>query len=144
MRLWSIHPKYLDRMGLVALWRESLLAKNVLEGRTVGYKNHPQLNRFKECDNPILAINKYMEAILTEANERGYSFDYSKITFTGTKMDVSIDVTDGQIKFERNHLLYKLRTRDRVKYLMVGRNKDLDPHPIFNVVPGEIEPWEII
>jgi len=30
MRLWSIHPKYLDRQGLLAVWRESLLAQSVL------------------------------------------------------------------------------------------------------------------
>ncbi|WP_368086417.1 pyrimidine dimer DNA glycosylase/endonuclease V [Nitrosomonas sp. Nm34] len=26
MRLWSIHPKYLDAKGLLALWREGLQA----------------------------------------------------------------------------------------------------------------------
>jgi len=30
MRLWTIHPKYLDRQGLLALWREALLAQKVL------------------------------------------------------------------------------------------------------------------
>ena len=48
MRLWSVHPKYLDSKGLVALWREALLAKQVLEGGTKGYRNHPQLDRFKK------------------------------------------------------------------------------------------------
>ena len=43
MRLWSIHPRYLDSMGLVALWREALLAQAVLRGETKGYKFHPQL-----------------------------------------------------------------------------------------------------
>jgi hypothetical protein len=33
MRIWSLHPKYLDSKGLVALWRESLLAKNVLRDK---------------------------------------------------------------------------------------------------------------
>ncbi|HEU5178767.1 MAG TPA: pyrimidine dimer DNA glycosylase/endonuclease V, partial [Burkholderiales bacterium] len=32
MRLWSLHPKYLDARGLVALWREALLAQAVLRG----------------------------------------------------------------------------------------------------------------
>ena len=41
MKLWSIHPKYLDAKGLVALWREALLAQKVLDGKTEGYKNHP-------------------------------------------------------------------------------------------------------
>jgi len=30
MRLWSLHPRYLDAKGLVALWREGLLAQKVL------------------------------------------------------------------------------------------------------------------
>ena len=38
MRLWSIHPKYLGTKGLVALWREALLAQKVLQGNTKGYK----------------------------------------------------------------------------------------------------------
>jgi len=46
MRIWSLHPKYLDTKGLVALWRDALLARHVLQGKTTGYKNHPQLNRF--------------------------------------------------------------------------------------------------
>jgi hypothetical protein len=29
-RIWSLHPKYLDARGLVALWREGLLAQAVL------------------------------------------------------------------------------------------------------------------
>ena len=45
MRLWSIHPKYLDPAGLTACWREGLLAREVLCGRTSGYRNHPQLAR---------------------------------------------------------------------------------------------------
>ena len=36
MRLWSLHPRYLDAKGLVALWREGLLAQAVLKGQTKG------------------------------------------------------------------------------------------------------------
>ena len=32
MRLWSLHPCYLDPAGLVAVWREGLLARAVLRG----------------------------------------------------------------------------------------------------------------
>ena len=53
MRLWSIHPKYLDTKGLLAVWREALLAKKVLENKTKGYKNHPQLERFKQQNDPL-------------------------------------------------------------------------------------------
>ncbi|MGP9584395.1 pyrimidine dimer DNA glycosylase/endonuclease V, partial [Micrococcaceae sp. AOP34-BR2-30] len=30
MRLWSLHPEVLDRQGLIAGWREALLAQAVL------------------------------------------------------------------------------------------------------------------
>src|SRR5215467_3185960 len=79
MRLWSIHPKYLDSKGLVALWRESLLAKNVLENKTKGYKNHPQLLRFKQARDPVNCINQYLFEIYNEAKRRNYSFDKKKI-----------------------------------------------------------------
>jgi len=47
MRLWSLHPSYLDPQGLVAVWREGLLAQAVLRGQTTGYTRHPQLARFR-------------------------------------------------------------------------------------------------
>ena len=50
MRLWSLHPKYLDIKGLVACWREGLLARKVLLDQTKGYKNHPQLIRFNRSN----------------------------------------------------------------------------------------------
>jgi hypothetical protein len=37
MRLWTLHPRYLDSQGLVALWREGLLAQAVLRNRTRGF-----------------------------------------------------------------------------------------------------------
>ena len=77
MRLWSIHPKYLDAKGLVALWREGLLAQNVLLGNTKGYKNHPQLIRFKNSENPYGAIAEYLRYVVNEADNRGYNFNRS-------------------------------------------------------------------
>lgn len=79
MRLWSLHPKYLDPQGLVALWREALLAKAVIRGETRGYTHHPQLQRFTEHPHPRLAINAYLAAVHVEATQRGYRFDRSKI-----------------------------------------------------------------
>jgi len=80
MRIWSLHPKYLDAKGLVALWRETILAQKVLEGKTKGYKNHPQLNRFKNTDNPVGAIAVYLKYVAEEADKRGYNFDSNKIS----------------------------------------------------------------
>ena len=48
MRLWSLHPSYLDSAGLVALWQEGLLARKVLSSQTKGYIHHPQLHRFRK------------------------------------------------------------------------------------------------
>ena len=79
MRLWTINFKYLDAKGLVALWREALLAKNVLAGLTKGYKNHPQLDRFYAHENAQAAINAYLAEIYAQACARGYKFDAAKV-----------------------------------------------------------------
>ena len=142
MRIWSVHPKYLDAKGLVALWRETLLAKNVLEGNTKGYKNHPQLNRFKAVEKPLEAINQYLAEVWDEATRRGYNFDRTKIDFDFQK--IKIDVTTGQLQYEFNHLLKKLEQRDPERYKQFEKLKMVDCAEIFDVKEGEIEKWEII
>ena len=142
MRIWSVHPKYLDAKGLVALWRETLLAKNVLEGNTKGYKNHPQLNRFKAVEKPLEAINQYLAEVWDEATRRGYSFDRNKIDFDFKK--IKIEVTIGQMQYEFNHLLKKLEQRDPERYKQFEKLKMVDCAEIFDVKEGEIEKWEII
>src|SRR5690348_4796971 len=107
MRIWSVHPKYLDVKGLVALWRESLLAKHVLENKTTGYKNHPQLNRFKEHRQPLHAINYYLSMVQEEAFKRGYRFNKEKIDWNFGP--VSMNVTRGQMNYEIEHLKNKLQ-----------------------------------
>jgi hypothetical protein len=141
MRIWSVHPKYLDAKGLVALWRETLLAKHVLEGKTKGYKNHPQLNRFKKLKSPTDGINCYLASVYTEALNRGYNFSKEKINWGFKKC--SIKVTQGQLDYEKAHLLNKLKVRDKQKYLEVNPLKKIEVHPFFKVVEGEIEDWEI-
>jgi len=106
MRLWSIHPKYLDKIGLIALWRESLLAKSVLKGDTKGYKNHPQLERFKKTKKPLDTINTYIYFIFEESLRRKYSFDKSKLDKVLVKEQILI--TERQIKYELEHLKKKL------------------------------------
>ena len=140
MRIWSLHPKYLDAKGLVALWRETLLAKNVLEGKTKGYKNHPQLDRFKTAQEPINAINFYLKAVWLEAVARNYSFNKNK--FVEINRIEQINVTTGQLNFEKNHLLKKLKIRDLIKYNSVIGLVNYEPHPLFNLTDGKIEPWE--
>lgn len=140
MRLWSFHPKYLDGKGLVALWRESLLARNVLENKTKGYKHHPQLQRFKSSIDPIKAINSYLKFIWIEAENRNFHFDQRKLG--KSENNIQINVTDGQINFEKTHLLNKLMIRDKKKYNENKTFTHFEAHPLFNIVEGAIESWE--
>lgn len=142
MRLWSIHPKYLDAKGLLALWREGLLAKKVLEGYTKGYKNHPQLIRFKNHGRPIALMNAYLYQVYLEARRRNYKFNILKIE--PIVLIGEIAVTRGQLEFEFNHLLRKIRARDGRKFeeLMRVPVNQVEPNPVFRAVDGEVEPWE--
>ena len=142
MRLWSIHPKFLDAKGLVALWRETLLAKHVLEGKTKGYKNHPQLNRFKASKNPLFAINYYLSEIYFEAEKRNYNFTKDKIDWSFKKQ--TLTVTSGQIEFEIEHLKKKLKVRDEGKLKEINAVKTFAVHPLFKAVKGDVEDWEIV
>ena len=140
MRLWSLHPKYLDAKGLVALWREGLLAQAVLMGRTRGYKHHPQLQRFREHAKPIAAIRAYLQVVWDEAERRGYRFDRSKIGRQTTAP--MICVTTGQMTFEYEHLVRKLRRRDPSRYVTLSKVSRVECHPLFKRVRGKMEPWE--
>jgi hypothetical protein len=111
MRLWSLHPKYLDAKGLVALWRESLLAKAVLENKTVGYKHHPQLDRFKAHAFPVVAINYYLHFVYKESVRRDYKFDLMKIDSFNFEID-KIYISEEEIQSEYKHLAKKLEVRD--------------------------------
>jgi hypothetical protein len=142
MRIWSVHPKYLDSKGLVALWRETLLAKHVLEGKTKGYKNHPQLLRFKNSTSPIDNINHYLAIVYEESVARQYSFNRDKINWKFKAG--SLTVTNGQINYEISHLLKKLKSRDRPKFQELRKTRFIEPHPLFKLVKGEIEDWEVI
>lgn len=142
MRIWSLHPTYLDSKGLVALWRETLLAKNVLEGKTKGYKNHPQLNRFKDSISPLQTINYYLSNVYFEAQERGYNFTKEKIDWNFKPIELS--VTSGQLQYEFTHLLNKLKVRDFDRFEKLQSESNYKTHPLFYVVEGAIEDWEII
>lgn len=143
MRLWSLHPKYLDSQGLVALWREALLAQKVLNGFTKGYRHHPQLERFKNLSDPLVGIAAYLFIVYEEAHQRGYHFEASKIQATD-KMDTKILVTKGQILYEFEHLKNKLRTRNPAQFKMLKTIHLPRIHPLFELIPGNIEPWEKI
>ena len=142
MRLWSLHPKYLDSKGLVALWREGLLAQAVLAGKTRGYKHHPQLTRFLEMPTPRKQIAVYLRAVHDEAVRRCYHFDASKIGRGGAV--AAFLVTRGQIEYEWAHLRGKLKTRAPSLLLEFVSVKRPEPHPLFQVVAGGIADWEMV
>jgi pyrimidine dimer DNA glycosylase len=144
MRLWSLHPQYLDPQGLVALWREALLAQAVLQGKTKGYKHHPQLRRFQDSPSPRRYIAAYLREVHAEATRRGYSFDGSKIGRTTGVRARSLKVTRGQLKYEWGHLNKKLRKRSPKWHKQVSGSKLLKPHPLFRVVRGGVAEWEIL
>ncbi|MFW9787301.1 MAG: pyrimidine dimer DNA glycosylase/endonuclease V [Candidatus Thorarchaeota archaeon] len=132
MRLWSIHPKYLDSKGLVALWRESLLAQKVLQGKTKGYRFHPQLDRFKNAENPVASIGFYLYHVYLESKERNYKFQLSKID---TLEDVpKIRISYDLLHSEFQHLLGKLETRDKARYKQNLSFDKIEPHPLFVTV----------
>jgi hypothetical protein len=139
MRLWSLHPRHLDAKGLVALWREGLLALAVLEGKTHGYRHHPQLERFARCRHPARALAQYLRAVLAEAAARGYAFDPTKVGAGRSR--ARLTVTRSQRGVEWRHLLRKLHRRDR-RCWAARRKAQPEPHPMFEVVPGPVEAWE--
>ena len=140
MRLWSLHPRYLDPQGLVALWREALLAKAVLRGETRGYTQHPQLQRFKEHPFPRSAINSYLASVHAEATSRGYSFDKTKI---GSIRSLQIiPVSTGQLAFEWQHLQNKLSVRSPVVLAKWQGLLTPECHPLFQQQHGPVAMWE--
>jgi hypothetical protein len=141
MRLWTLHPRYLDARGLVALWREALLAQAVLRGRTRGYTRHPQLARFRASTAPVACVGRYLDAVYREAARRGYRFDRRKIA--DKRRTAPIDATDGQLEYEWRHLRTKLSRRDRGWLARVRDVRRPDVHPSFRVVPGPVEEWEV-
>ena len=140
MRLWTVHPKYHDPLGLCALWREALLAQAVLRGNTKGYRNHPQLTRFKEQMDPNRAICCYLMGVHAEAEERGYKFDLSKVE--DPSADLCLSETEGQLMWEWEHLRSKLRSRAPKVYTKLMAIKLPEPHPMFRIVEGPVRDWE--
>ena len=172
MRIWSLHPSLLDRRALVACWRETQLAQKVLRGLTRGYTNHPQLIRFRAHPQPLEAVTAYLSRLADEADARGYSFNRALIgageNSTGKnssgKNDTDkngadkaenpyasvalIPVPLGQLEYELAFLRHKVAGRDpewehRLSERLAARGElAACAHPLFEVVPGAIEPWE--
>lgn len=160
------------------------MAQAVLAGRTKGYRQHPQLVRFRCTPDPLETIGAYLGVVAGEAHCRGYNFNTSRIlrphpimtsgstrqnapdvtAITTPNATVSNDETDGalatifapdsakdgmprmpvtigQLEYERDHLMAKLRERSPQDATRLA-STSLQPHPLFRVVPGGIEAWE--
>ena len=141
MRLWTLHPRYLDTKGLVALWREALLAQKVLQGKTKGYRFHPQLLRFKSHPHPEAAIATYLNCVIQEAKRRKYHFNGQKIPKIRSR--IKITETNGQLQYEWSHLMRKLKKRDYSRFVRFKSVGLAEAHPIFRIVAGDIQKWEI-
>lgn len=141
MRLWTLHPRYLDTKGLLAVWREGLLAQKVLQSQTKGYRHHPQLKRFLSSEDPIAAIGMYLREVQREAAQRGYQFNESKIA--QAEFHGQIPCSRGQLLYEWVHLREKLKTRDTTRYIQFERIEEPDPHPLFHIIEGGVEDWEV-
>lgn len=143
MRLWTLHPKYLDTKGLVAAWREGLMAQSVLNklsrGLTPGYRNHSQLIRFKP--NPKL-ISTYLHNLVDEADARKYKFDRKRILHKRSHQ--KIQETTGQLYHEWLWLLTKLKLRDRTRFenYVSYPSDTVEGNPLFDLVPGPVRDWE--
>lgn len=142
MRLWTLHPRYLDTRGLVALWREGLLAQAVLGGSTRGYTRHPQLMRFQNSASPLESIAAYLQVVHDEACRRAYSFDATKIGASGSV--APLIATQGQIDYEWAHLQAKLRQRAPAWLAALEPVATSEPHPLFQIVPGPVADWEVV
>jgi hypothetical protein len=140
MRLWTVHPRYLDSKGLVACWREGLLAQKVLSGATRGYRNHPQLSRFRSASDPMAAIAVFLHEIASEAERRDYNFDVGKIG--RARSAEQIRETRGQLEYEWEHLRQKLQVRSPAIARRLCDVERPQAHPLFRIVAGEVREWE--
>ena len=141
MRLWTLHPRHLDAAGLVALWREALLAQAVLLGRTRGYTRHPQLQRFQATADPAASIAAYLRAVADEATARGYTFDAARIVASENAAPRMAE-TKGQLLYEWEHLGRKVQLRSPEWYRDQVAGAQPAPHPLFRLVAGGVRDWE--
>lgn len=140
MRLWSLHPKYLDSARLLALWGQGLLARKILLGKIKSNRNYPQLIRFRKHPTPVTAIDAYLYEVWLESQRRGYNFQSAKIR--AVDLHEEIKVADKQLAYELLHLRQKLKAWDIEQHERIKDVSQPLPHPLFKVVKGEIEDWE--
>lgn len=141
MRLWSLHPKYRDRAGLTAVWREALSAQQVLRGVARVYRHYPQLARFRAQADTLAAIGAYLRQVREEACRRGSRSDGDKIV--ADALPVAMAVKEGQLRYEWTHFQRNPALREGARYAALQDVVDSEPHPLFRVIEGEVEYWRV-
>lgn len=159
MRVWSIHPAYLDTKGLVASWKEGIQGLNALRnprkpnGKWAMFAHHPQLIRFKRFENPELCLSEYLHFIADEADRRNYNFNRNLILPRLDENPYQIWITCGQLIYEWDFLSHKVTCRtgfwEYGKPTINGKSTvetiaswSCVVHPMVVLIPGDIECWE--
>ena len=152
MRLWSLNPAYLDDASLRELWDDCMRAKKQMERLTEypnGSRPHPQLLRFFRTPGPLGAFSDYMWGVLDAIAQRGlYCGAQRKNAIprprSGSHMYMS--VTAGQMEIETwlyGAKLVKERGNGE-KYVQFWSIPEPQPHPLFQIVRGAVERWEMM
>lgn len=132
MRLLSIHPKYLDKHALIALWREGLLAQKALsDGASVG-KDSVHLVNFKNKANPVRAIGSYLSFVAAEGAKQGCRLNHERIlhpNFDNGFMEADAE----QMVVEFEQLKARLKMRDKPKFKTLKDMRKIEANPVFNL-----------
>lgn len=148
MRLWSIHPKYLDSKRLVTQWREALLCRAILDGKTKGYKEHPHFLRVKSHSQPYYFINSFLYVIWEEGKQRKFQFDKSKLMENLVQKYEEplqlMEVTEGQVQYEFDFLQKKFGEFhiQYIKNLQNFNDFGIEVNPCFIKIFGDIMNFE--
>lgn len=150
MRLWSLHPSYLDKQALQVCWADALQALEYYKQERAYMKGitndlspyfYPCLDRFRMTGSPIAHITNYLHGLCDESERRNTPFGRAKLPeFTP---GLRLKVTDGQIAREEKLLLLQLNRRKQTQLWMdLFVAEYVQPHPLFEIVSGPVEPWE--
>lgn len=129
----------------MAQWREGLGAQTSLRAwyfgdSTVGYQNHPQLERFKTCENPLGALHYYLLNTYSDSLVRKYKFNVSKLIVPDDTAYVHIPLHEGQLDYEIERLRGKIEKRAPEELWRLEEKRE--SAYIFQLVDGDVETWE--
>lgn len=153
MRLWTIHPKYLDGKRLTSQWKEGIqmmhiwkeIGENPEPAKRLGYVSHPQVRRLSNllvADSGLISLllHQHLTAVHEESVQRSYSFNKKLIDDLAPdcKNAPKVYVTMGQVAYE----FALMATKNNEWSQKVAIDPYMLCNPIFQVVSGSIESWE--